>query len=95
MILSIVCNQGHFNAMDLIKLSLHVHIFSVCSTSLTNIVYMPQLCFLYKLNYPSVNSISERQRPAAHMQGGLKIVPPIKNLYDIQCQCVDELSCLI
>ena len=66
-----------------------------CSISLPNIVYMPQLYFLYKLNYPSVNSMSERQRPAAHRLGRLKIVPTIKNLYDIQYQCVDELSYLI
>ena len=44
-------------------------IFSVCSISLTNIDYMTQLCFLYKLNYPSVDPMSERQRVAAHMQG--------------------------
>ena len=56
---------------------------------------MPQLCLLYKLNYPSVDSMSERQRAAAHMQGRLKIVPTFKNVYDIQCQCVGELSCLI
>ena len=39
-----------------------------------------------------------QKRVAAHMQGTvftlarLKIVPTIKNLSHIQCQCVDELS---
>ena len=50
------------------------------------------------LNYPDVYSLSEGEREAAHMQetvftsARFKIVPTIKNLYYIQCQCVDELS---
>ena len=62
---------------------------------------MHQLCFLYMLNYPAVYSLSEREGVAAHMQGTvftsarLKIVSTIKNLYHIQCQCVDELSSLV
>ena len=52
------------------------------------------------LTYPAVYSLSERVRMASHMQGTvftlarLKIVPTVKNLYHIQCQCVDELSSL-
>ena len=40
----------------------------------------------------------ERERAAAYMQGTgftlarMKIITPIKNLYHIQCQCVDELG---
>ena len=43
----------------------------------------------------------ERERAAAHMQGTgftlarMKIVTTIKNLYHIQCQCVDELGSLV
>ena len=63
---------------------------------------MPQLCFLYKLNYPSVDTMSERQRAAAHMQGTvftlarLKIVPIFKNCTTSNAsQCVEKLSCLV
>ena len=48
---------------------------------------MHQLCFLYMLNYQTINSLSERERAAAHKQetvftlARLKIVPTINNLY--------------
>ena len=67
----------------------------------TTIDYKHQLCLLYMLNYPAVYSLSEIEIAAAHMQetvstaARLKIVPTIKNLYHIQCQCVDELSSLV
>ena len=58
---------------------------------------MHQLCFLYMLNYPVIYLLSQRERERLHMYKELclprlKIVPIIKNLYRIQCQCVDELS---
>ena len=69
---------------------------------------MHQLCFLYMLNYPGKSTYSlsthcpkERERAAAHMQGTVftlarsKIVSTIKNLYHIQCQCVDKLNSLV
>ena len=59
---------------------------------------MDQLCFLYMLNSPAIYSaLSKRENRLHNMQGTeftlarLKIVPTIKNLYHIQCECVDEL----
>ena len=59
---------------------------------------MHQLCFLYMPNYPAVYSLSERERGCTHARNYLskmKIVPTIKNLYHIQCQCVNELRSLV
>ena len=36
-------------------------IFSGRSIALTNIDYMPQICLLCKLNYPSIDSMSEER----------------------------------
>ena len=54
-----------------------------------------------ELSSPSTRCPKERERAASHMQGTvftsakLKIVSTVKNLYHIQCQCVDELSSLV
>ena len=61
---------------------------------------MHQLLSIYA-ELSSLYSLSERARMDAHMQGTvftlarLKIAPTIKNLYHIQCQCVDELCCSV
>ena len=60
---------------------------------------MHQLCILYQLIQSSTRC--QRERVAVNMQGivftfaRLKIVPTIKNLHHIQCQCVDESSSLV
>ena len=76
--------------------SLHFCMLYIINMALT--IYMKQFCFLYMLNYPAcVYLLSETDKEGTHARNcftlaRLKIVPTIKNLYHIQCQCVDELS---
>ena len=74
-------------------------LFSVCSISLTKYgLYASVMLSIYAKLSSCLLGVRKRERAAAHMQGTVftfarfKIVPTIKNLYRIHCQCVDELS---